>query len=227
MTRLGMILCYHRAIALVLSCGSPGLLNLERIAAATLRSDPFPYTVVENALAVGELAELIRDFPAIDFAGSVPVSEVAYGPAFQRLLDDIDGPGLRAVISEKFAIDLTGKPVMTTVRGVMREKDGRIHTDSKTKLITILIYFNEDWDAGGGHLRILRNGSDLDDYVEEISPKLGNMVIFRVTDNCWHGHKPVVGKRLSIQVNYLTGTAVHGKHRFFHRLSARLKKLLG
>jgi len=51
------------------------------------------------------------------------------------------------------------------------------------------------------------------------------MVIFRVTDNCWHGHKPVVGKRLSLQMNYLIGEAAKGKHQFFHRLSAKLKKL--
>ncbi len=205
---------------------NPAVLDFKRIESADLRTEPFPYTVVEGSILPDAMTEVVRDFPTIDYPGSVPVSEVDYGPAFQRLLDDINGPQLRRLVSEKFGIDLADKPVMTTVRGVMREKDGRIHTDSKTKLITILIYFNEDWQQDGGYLRMLRGPDNLEDFVEEIPPKLGNMVIFKVTDNCWHGHKPVTGKRLSIQVNYLVGDAAHGKHRFFHGLSARLKKLL-
>ena len=114
---------------------------------------------------------------------------------------------------------------MTTVRGVMRSKDGRIHTDSRTKVITVLLYLNASWEGEGGHLRILRGGDDIEDYVEEIPPLAGTMVVFQVTDNCWHGHKPVVGKRQSIQMNYLTGGGARDKHQFFHNLSARLKRL--
>lgn len=201
------------------------MLNLAEIHSAALKRDPYPYMVVEDAINADALEAVVRDFPAIDFPGSIPVSEVSHGPAFQALLDELNGAAFRAAIAAKFGIDLDGRPIMTTVRGVMRDKDGRIHTDSKTKVITVLLYFNEDWRESGGHLRILRNGTDLEDYVEEIPPRLGTMVVFQVTDNCWHGHKPVVGKRLSIQMNYLTGEAARGKHQFFHRLSARLKKL--
>lgn len=204
----------------------PTLLNFERIRNAALRRDPYPYMVVEDVIDTDAIASVIRDFPAIDFPGSIPVSEVSHGPAFAALLKELNGDEFRRTIASRFGLDLSDRPIMTTVRGVMRDKDGRIHTDSKTKVITVLVYFNEDWQDDGGHLRILRNGTDLEDFVEEIPPRLGTMVIFQVTDNCWHGHKPVVGKRLSIQMNYLTGEAAKGKHQFFHRLSARLKKLL-
>jgi hypothetical protein len=201
------------------------LLNLAEIQSATLKRDPYPYMVVEDVIDADAVEAVLGDFPAIDYPGSIPVSEVSYGPAFQALLDELNGPDFRDTIAARFGLDLANRPIMTTVRGVMRDKDGRIHTDSKTKVITVLLYFNQDWRDSGGHLRILRNGTDLDDFVEEIPPKLGTMVVFQVTDNCWHGHKPVVGKRLSIQMNYLTGEAARGKHQFFHRLSARLKKL--
>jgi len=201
------------------------LLNLAEIQSATLKRDPYPYMVVEDVINADAIEAILGDFPAIDYPGSIPVSEVRYGPAFQTLLDELNGPAFRDTIAARFGLDLANRPIMTTVRGVMRDKDGRIHTDSKTKVITVLLYFNQDWRDSGGHLRILRNGTDLDDFVEEIPPKLGTMVVFQVTDNCWHGHKPVVGKRLSIQMNYLTGEAARGKHQFFHRLSARLKKL--
>ncbi len=201
------------------------MLNFERIRATRPKSDPYPYMVIEDAIETDALSRITADFPRIEHGGSFPVSSLDYGPDFRALLDTLDGEAFRALVEEKFDVDLSDSPAMTTVRGVMREKDGRIHTDSRTKKITILVYFNDDWQAEGGHLRILRSGDDLDDYVEEIPPRLGTMVIFRVTDNCWHGHKPVVGKRLSIQMNYLTGGAARGKHQFFHRLSARLKKL--
>lgn len=201
------------------------MLNFERIRATRPHSDPYPYMVVEGAIEAGALDRILADFPRIEHGGSFPVSSVDCGPAFEQLLDTLDGEAFRTLVEEKFDVDLSDSPAMTTVRGVMREKDGRIHTDSKTKKITILIYFNDDWQAEGGHLRILRSGDDLEDYVEEIPPRLGTMVIFRVTDNCWHGHKPVVGKRLSLQMNYLSGGAARSKHQFFHRLSARLKNL--
>ncbi len=200
------------------------MLNFAQIRATQVNQEPYPYMVVQDSIAASSLAEVVDDFPVIHYPGSIPVQEVDYGPGFKKLMEDLEGPEFRGLLAEKFGVSLDGKPIMTTVRGVMREKDGRIHTDSKTKIITVLLYFNESWPSDGGYLRILRD-NDLESYVEEIPPKLGTMVVFKVTDHCWHGHKPVVGKRLSIQMNYLTGDAALGKHQFFHRISARLKKL--
>lgn len=203
------------------------MLNYQRIRDAVLERDPYPYMVIEGVIEQQALKSVLSDFPAIDHPGSIPVAETTPGPAFQRLLDELNGADFRKALEHKFGIDLSDRPIMTTLRGVMRQKDGRIHTDSRTKIITVLVYFNEDWQHEAGYLRILRNGTDLDDYVEEVPPKLGTMVVFQVTDNCWHGHKPVVGKRLSIQMNYLTGEAARGKHQFFHGISAKLKKWFG
>lgn len=200
------------------------MLDLERIRNTPLSTDPYPFMVIEDAIMPAARQAVREDFPAIEHPGSIPLSAAQPGPAFSALVDELNGEHFRRLVSEKFAINLDGKPIMTTLRGMMRDKDGRIHTDSKTKLITVLVYFNDDWQDDGGYLRVLRNGNDLEDYVTEIPPRLGTMVIFRVTDNCWHGHKPVVGKRLSLQMNYLVGEAARGKHQFFHRLSAWLKQ---
>ena len=201
------------------------MLDFSRVESGSPKTTPYPYMVVENVIEADAVARLIGDFPEIRHPGSMPVTEVDYGEGFGELLSELNSDRFRDIIAGKFAVDLEDKPIMTTVRGVMRDKDGRIHTDSRTKVITVLLYFNENWEGEDGSLRILRNGRDLDDYVEQIPPRLGTMVVFKVTDNCWHGHTPVVGKRLSIQMNYLTGESARGKHQFFHRLSARLKKL--
>jgi hypothetical protein len=122
-------------------------------------------------------------------------------------------------------MDLSNKPTMLTLRGYTTERDGHIHTDSVSKLVTVLIYMNPTWDHEGGKLRLLTQGQSLDEYVAEVPPLAGHCVIFKVTDNCWHGHSPFVGKRLSLQLNYMAGQSALTKHISQHNLSARLKRL--
>lgn len=203
------------------------MLRLSSLQQAALRCDPYPYTVVRDFIEPAKLSAVLADFPDIAHAGSIPVEEISGGPAYQALIKALEGEAFRQVVADKFAMQLDDYPIMTTVRGIMREKDGRIHTDSKTKVITVLLYLNATWDHAGGHLRVLRDGANLENYVEEIPPLAGTLMVFKVTDNCWHGHTPVQGKRLSIQMNYLVGDAARGKHQFLHRLSARIKNLVG
>ena len=70
---------------------------------------------------------------------------------------------------------------MITVRGRSDGKDGRIHTDSATKIITLLLYLNPSWEAAG-RLRLLRGPDDLDDYAAEVPPLAGTMLAFRRSD---------------------------------------------
>ncbi|WP_416899938.1 MAG: 2OG-Fe(II) oxygenase [Minwuia sp.] len=112
-----------------------------------------------------------------------------------------------------------------TVRGATQLKDGQIHTDSLSKLITVLIYLNPPWKDEGGRLRVLRCGDDLNDYAEEIEPSSGNLMIFRRSDRSWHGHEPFQGRRRTIQINWVTSQAVADRERKRHRVSATLKRL--
>lgn len=202
------------------------MINLQSIRDTALNTEPYPYMVIKDAVITEELPALLNDFPAIAHPGSIPLESAAGGKQFERFIDALQADDFRAVLSEKFSLDLSDKPALITLRGQMRMKDGRIHTDSKTKLITVLIYLNDNWTDQNGHLRILRNGKDIEDYAEEIPPAAGTMVIFKVTDNCWHGHLPVIGKRQSIQLNFLTSATAQQKHRFVHGLSAKIKKIL-
>ncbi len=201
------------------------MLELDAFSSERLRTDPYPYIVVPGFVQGEALESVLQDFPDIEHPGSIPVSAVSGGKAYEALLSELQSDTFRRVVADKFGFSLEGFPIMTTVRGVMREKDGRIHTDSKTKVVTVLLYLNDSWEAEGGNLRVLRDGENIENFVEEVPPTAGTLMAFKVTDNCWHGHKPVVGKRLSIQMNYLVGEAAKGKHQFFHRLSAKLKKL--
>jgi hypothetical protein len=202
------------------------VLDLQRIRDAPVTQSPYPFFVVPNAVLPAEARNAASDFPAIGRPGAIDIEDTQFGAAFGALLDDLKGDAFRQLVADKFDLDLDGRDIVITVRGQVRLTDGNIHTDTPSKLVTILLYFNEPGQADGTSLRILKNGRDLDDYVAEIPPDLGTMVAFKVTSNCWHGHKPAPGKRLSLQMNYLSDVRTFGKHQLGRRLVTRLKRKL-
>jgi SM-20-related protein len=201
------------------------ILDLDRLRAAPLERDPFEFVVVENFVRGDALAAILADYPAVGGAGSFPVEVLTYGPAFGRLVDALTGPELGRAIADKFAVDLDGRPTMLTVRGTGDARDGFIHTDSATKIITLLLYMNPVWDAAEGRLRILRGADDLDDYACEVVPLSGTMVAFRRSERSYHGHRPFLGPRRVLQLNWVRDHSVVRRELGRHRWSARLKTL--
>ncbi len=190
-----------------------------------LETDPFEHLVVPNFIGPDALAKIGRDFPSVPGAGSHPPSELEIKGHFCGLIEELRSETFRKAVESKFSIDLCGFPTMLTVRGYLRAKDGAIHTDSKTKIITVLLYLNDRWDYDGGRLRLLRNGTDLDDCAVEIPPLGGTLLVFRRSDSSWHGHKPYDGPRRAIQFNWVTSQDVVEREQARHRFSTRLKKL--
>jgi hypothetical protein len=203
------------------------MLDLDRIRKAPVTQAPYPFFVVPDAIKPSEAGKAARDFPTIERPGAIDIEDTEFGPAFGSLLDDLKSEGFRKLIAKKFDLDLEDRDIVINVRGQMRLTDGNIHTDTPSKLVTVLLYFNEPGQADSTSLRILKNGRNLDDFVAEIPPDLGTMVAFKVTPDCWHGHKAVPGKRLSLQMNYLSGIKTRGKHQLGHRIIGRMKRKLG
>src|SRR5215469_964990 len=201
------------------------LVDLDRLRASPLRCDPFDFVVVENFLAEEALADLVDSFPDVPGHGSYPLSTLTCPPLFERFVAELEGEAMRTAIEEKFDIDLAARPTMITLRGYGDGKDGGIHTDSTTKLITVLIYMNREWTDAAGRLRILRGPRDLDDYAAEILPLAGTMLAFRRSAASFHGHRAHVGKRQSVQLNWVTDAATVRRELGRHVWSARLKAL--
>ena len=200
--------------------------NLDAFDAVALERDPYDYLIVPGFVRDAALAAVEADFPAIARHGSYPVSELKYGQAFAALLDEIQSPPVRHAFEKKFGLDLSRRPTMVTVRGQCHAKDGRIHTDSKDKIITVLIYLNRGWDDATGRLRVLRSATDLGDFTAEVPPTSGTLLAFRRSGRSFHGHHRYVGQRRSIQLNWVTGDDVVQRERSRHRLSAWLKRSL-
>lgn len=199
-------------------------LDLAAFRATPLVRAPFPYLIVPGFIRPDALAGIGAAYPRIAQPGSFPVGGLHYGPAFRDFLGALEGPALRAACAEKFQLDLSDRPTMITVRGRCGPKDGNIHTDAATKLITVLIYLNAEWEGSGGCLRLLRSPDDLDDVLAEIPPVAGTLVAFRRTDHSYHGHRPFLGPRRVVQLNWVTSAAVRRRELTRHRMTAWVKK---
>jgi hypothetical protein len=202
------------------------LLDLEALHQAPLVRDPFSFVVVKDAIPPADAAAIRADFPDIADAGLSPVEATRCGPTFRQFIDELRGEAAARAFSEKFRVNLVGRPQMITVRGRCAAKDGRIHTDTPTKLITVLFYFNDHWEASGGRLRFLRSPTDLDDMIGETPPDSGVMVAFRRSDKSYHGHEPYEGVRRAVMVNWMTSDFAARRELFRHRVSARAKQAI-
>ena len=200
------------------------LLDLEALRAAPLTREPFTFTVVKSALRPADAAAIQADFPFIADSGLLPVEATRPGPKFRELIQDMQSDEVARAFSDKFGVDLVGRPQMITVRGRCALKDGRIHTDSLTKVVTVLLYFNDPWESRGGRLRLLRSPTDLNDMIGEVPPDAGAMIAFRRSDKSYHGHEPYEGVRRCLMVNWMTTDFAARRELFRHRLSARLKR---
>ena len=200
-----------------------GHLQIAKLRAAKLETDPFEYVVVPAFLNAVSLKRINATFPAIAKGGSYPIESLDSSLAINEVIDELDGPEFERAIAEKFGIDLSGRPKMYSLRGWVGVKDGQIHTDSEDKIITVLLYLNEGWPHAGGRLRLLRTGTDLENFVTEVSPDKGTLLVFRRTGNSWHGHHPFEGQRRTLQMNWMTSKGTKRLHAFRHKLSAVLK----
>ena len=201
------------------------LLDLEALRQAPLTRDPFMFSVVPNFVRPDDARGVRDDFPAIDHPGLMPVGATTYGARFAALIKALQTREVAKAFSEKFDIDLVGRPLMITVRGRCAQKDGRIHTDTEAKLVTALIYFNEGWEAKGGRLRLTRGPSDLDDYIAEVPPEMGTLVTFRRSDKSFHGHEPFVGVRRYVMFNWMASGFAARSELLRHEVSAVAKRL--
>lgn len=201
------------------------MLNLEAIDKAPVRHEPFSFFMAEGVLSSDALARVRSDFPAITQPGVFPLPELTFGAEFDTLIKDIKSRELEAILEKKFDVDLSDKPLMITVRGHCAKRDGRIHTDSTDKIVTCLLYLNDEWASDGGRLRLLRDGNDIESVITEIPPNGGTFVAFKRSDNSWHGHLPFEGQRRYVMFNWIRSGAALMKNNARHTISARLKRL--
>lgn len=200
-------------------------LDMEALESAPVTKQPFEFFVVPGFVKPEARAAINHDYPKIVDSGSFPAAQLTYGPSFRDFLDEMASEAFRKAFEAKFGVDLAGRPHIVTVRGQCSPEDGRIHTDTKSKILTLLIYMNSEWEHSGGRLRLLRSADNLDDVIMEVPPEAGTLIAFKRSDNSWHGHKPFSGERRVIQFNWVTSEGDRRIAMLRHHLSASVKRV--
>ena len=198
-------------------------IDLDAFNAAPLTREPFPFLMVPRFVRPDAMTAINNDFPLVSHPGSFPLPTLKYGPA-SRLSWRRSRAGIHpCAVEQKLGVSLKGRPTMVTARGQSAARDGQIHTDSRTKLITVLIYMNNAWEAKTGRLRLLRGPDNLDDVIAEVPPDEGTLLVFKNEPNAWHGFHAFEGPRRVIQLNWVTDMGVVKREQTRHRVSAFLQ----
>jgi hypothetical protein len=200
-------------------------IDLAKLDATPLDTTPFEYLVVRDFVRPERAAEIGADFPEIRQPGSFPLPSVHAHGAFAGLADEMASRAFMASMERKFDVDLGEAATMFTVRGWCRREDGEVHTDSKSKIITVLVYLNDGhWMPLGGRLRLL-SSDRIEDWTSEIRPDFGTLLAFRRSDHSWHGHLPHEGPRRILQMNWVVSSRRAVWEQLRHTVSAHAKKL--
>jgi hypothetical protein len=203
--------------------------HLER-ADTVVRAEPFHFLVAHGQLPVECSSDLKRDFPRYAGAGFFPYEAGDCGPSVNRLIADLTEPAVATAVGARLGIDNLGQyPTLVTLCRSLNKRHGTIHTDSRSKVATALLYLNESWpDTHDGCFRFLNRIDDIDDLAApEIKPLYGNLAVFRRADNSFHGHLPYEGERRVIQVAWLTSEDEKLRKTQRGKLSRLFKKLFG
>jgi len=195
-----------------------------------VRQEPFPFMVAHGQLPDDARAELERDFPNYSSAGFFPYDPDDCGPSINALVRLLTAPDFASAVGKRLGIDNLGQyPTLVTLCRLLNKRHGTIHTDSRSKVATALLYLNHQWpDTSDGCLRFLHRIDSIDDLVApELKPLYGEFAVFKRCDNSFHGHLPYEGERRVIQVAWLTSEEEKARKTRRGRFSRGFKKLFG
>ena len=195
-----------------------------------VRLEPFPFLIAHGQLPNEARGDLDRDFPRYSSAGFFPWDPAECGPSINTLVEQLTAPEFARLVGTHLGIDDLGQyPVLVTFCRLMNKRHGTIHTDSKSKIATALLYLNPQWpDTSDGCLRFLEKVDDIDAVIEpELPPLYGEFAVFKRCDNSFHGHLPYEGERRVIQVAWLTSEEDKLRKTRRGKFSRLFKKLFG
>lgn len=204
------------------------LVNVEAVRNAPISHEPYDYFLGSGILKEEAVPELKRDFPEIQKPGYLTVDEVGLKGRFKTLIEELESPEFTEEISKKWGRDMHPYPRLTTIMKRSQPKYGAIHTDGPSKVMTMLVYMNDEWQQDeGGRLRVLYDQKNYDHYKLEVPPVMGTMFAFLRSDNSWHGHLPFVGERRVVQIAWVKSQADVDRKKKHNKLAQVFKGIFG
>ncbi|MBS0577051.1 MAG: 2OG-Fe(II) oxygenase [Proteobacteria bacterium] len=176
-------------------------------AAVRVQRQPFAFLTASGLLPLAAREALQHEFPRYRQAGFFPHDAADCGPTLNRLIADATAPAFADALGERLGIpQLSARPPLVTLCAQLHRRHGTIHTDSRSKVVTALVYLESHWPHGSaGCLRLLTRGDDIAALAApELAPVYGNFAAFARADHSFHGHLPFAGERRVIQIAWLT-----------------------
>ena len=211
---------------MTLSTSIDSVLQLEALSRATLEREPYQYAVVNGLFQPARARALASTFPTDHYRIVSGGAEkryrydarpfIAFGrdeilfpddlsSEWRALGEELASPAYREALGRLTGLDLSAAPFEANLFHYGPRCLLEPHQDLPDKIVTHVLYFNDDWDpANGGCLRILRS-SDPDDFVAEVPPLVGSSVILVRSASSWHG-VPAVERGVARSRRSLTTT---------------------
>lgn len=195
------------------------ILRLQRVLGADMRTTPFEWAFIDELFSPADAASLAHTFPTDHFATIAAVggekdyryearSLVRFGtsdvthaeclsPAWQRLANDLASPAYRSALGALTGRDLSDCPLEVNVSHYGRDALLGAHTDLPDKVLTQVLYFNDEWNPEhGGTLAIQSSREAADDDVI-VTPLVGHSVVLVRSSHSWHAVRPVTSAAAS------------------------------
>lgn len=196
------------------------MIDLQKINRGTLQREPYSWAMIGELFSPPDAAALAASFPrdhfklvsgyggekdyeyearALIVMGETTVSHRQHlSPQWQQLADDLMSPAYRDAVASLSGRDLSSALLEVNVFHYGPGASLGAHPDLPDKLVTHVLYFNEQWNVDdGGCLTILRS-NDPASVAAVIPPIAGNSALLVRSDDSWHAVSPVVrGCRLS------------------------------
>lgn len=190
------------------------MINLSRIAQHKLETQPYQWAMIDKLFSPADSAALVTTYPHDQFktvAGYDGEKGYEYesralvhmgsnqtanpenlSSVWRQLAEDLVSPAYRQAMSKLTGIDLTAVAIEINVFHYGAGSWLGPHLDLKDKIVTHVLYFNDEWNAeDGGCLTILRS-SEMSDVAAVIQPVIGNSAVLVRSEKSWHAVSRVV-----------------------------------
>lgn len=184
------------------------MIDLDRILHAQLQSEPYRWGMVDRLYSSSDAASLMTTYPRdhyrlISGYGGEKDYEYEARPliamgareiqleshlsdAWRSLARALLSPAYREAVAALSDCDLRDAPLEVNVFHYGPGASLGPHSDLPDKIVTHVLYFNEEWDAAdGGCLQIL-GAKDERAVVHEVLPLIGNSAVLVRSENSWH-----------------------------------------
>jgi SM-20-related protein len=193
--------------------GSRRMIDLDRIMDTPLQRQPFRWGAVDGLYSAADAASLMTTYPGDHFrliSGyggekdyeyearpliAMGANEVQFefhlSRAWQSFARALLSPAYREAVAAMSGCDLRDALLEVNVFHYGPGASLGPHSDLPDKIVTHVLYFNEEWDAAdGGCLQIL-SAKDERAVVHEVLPLIGNSAFLVRSENSWHAVSPV------------------------------------